>query len=95
MKKCQAYKVTIKRKYSNSVADNVLKQQFNPTHENIVWASDVIYLRTNQGWMYLAVVMDLYSRRVIRWSISKSMTVDLVERALQIAINIRVRLSIN
>ena len=54
-----------------------------------MWAGDVTYLRTNQGWMYLAVVMDLYSRRVVGWSISKRMTVDLVERALQMAINIR------
>ncbi|TEW56083.1 IS3 family transposase [Psychromonas sp. RZ22] len=46
-------------------------------------------MRTNQGWMYLAVVMDLYSRKVIGWSLSKRMTVDLVERALQMAINIR------
>ena len=54
-----------------------------------MWADDVTYLRTNQGWMYLAVVMDLYSRRVIGWSRSKRMTVDLLERALQMAINIR------
>jgi len=85
----QAYKVTTKRKHSDSVADNVLNQQFNPTQANLVWAGDVTYLRTNQGWMYLAIVMDLYSRRVVGWSISKRMTVDLVERALQMAINIR------
>ena len=75
----QAYKVTTKRKHSDSVADNVLNQQFNPTQANLVWAGDVTYSRTNQGWMYLAIVMDLYSRRVVGWSISKRMTVDLVE----------------
>ena len=46
-------------------------------------------MRTNQGLMYLAIVMDLYSLRVVGWSISTRMTVDLVERALQMAINIR------
>jgi len=50
---------------------------------------DVTYLRTNQGWIYSAVVIDLFFRNVIGWSISKRMTVDLVERALQMAINIR------
>ncbi len=44
-----AYKVTTKRKHSDSVADNLLKQQFNPAQENLVWAGDVTYLRTNQG----------------------------------------------
>ena len=85
----QAYKVTTKRKHTDSVADNLLNQQFNPEQANLVWAGDVTYLRTNQGWMYLAVVLDLYSRKVIGWSISKRMTVNLVERALQMAINIR------
>ena len=85
----QAYKVTTKRKHTDSVADNLLGQQFNPKQENLVWAGDVTYLRTNQGWMYLAIVMDLYSRRIIGWSISGRMTVDLVERALQMSINIR------
>ena len=89
VKQRQAYKVTTKRKHSDSVADNLLNQQFNPTQPNLVWAGDVTYLRTHQGWMYLAVVIDLYSRRVVGWSISKRMTVDLVERALQMAINIR------
>jgi len=89
VKQRQAYKVTTKRKHSDSVADNLLNQQFNPTQANRIWAGAVTYLRTNEGWMYLAIVMDLYSRRIIGWSISKRMTVDLVKRALQMAINIR------
>ena len=52
----QAYKVTTKRKHTDSVADNLLNQHFNPKQENLVWAGDVTYLRTNQGWMYLAIV---------------------------------------
>ncbi len=85
----RAYKITTKRKHSDSVADNILKQQFNPTVPNRIWAGDVTYLRTNQGWMYLAVVMDLHSRRIIGWALSDRMTVGLVERALQMAITLR------
>lgn len=50
-----AYKMTTKRKHSDSVADNLLNQNFNPTAANQVWASDVTYLKTGEGWMYLAV----------------------------------------
>ncbi len=60
-----ACKITTMRKHSDAVADNVLQQRFNPCGANKVWASDVTYLRTKQGWMYLAVVMDLYARRII------------------------------
>jgi putative transposase len=84
-----AYKVTTMRKHSHSVADNILDQNFNPKQANQIWAGDVTYLRTAQGWMYLAIVMDLYSRRIIGWSIHKRMTVDLVERAMQMALNLR------
>ena len=85
----QAYKVTTKRKHSDSVADNILNQQFNPKQANQVWAGDVTYLRTREGWMYLAMVMDLSSRRIVGWAISKRMTVALVKRALQMAITLR------
>ena len=85
----QAYKITTKRKHSDSVADNVLSQHFNPPQPNKPWAGDITYLRTNQGWLYLAIVMDFNSRRIIGWSLSKRMTVSLVERALQMAITLR------
>ena len=60
-----AYKVTTKRKHSDRVADNLLNQNFNPVGANQVWAGDITYLRTGEGWMYLAIVMDLYSRRIL------------------------------
>ncbi|TVQ74722.1 MAG: IS3 family transposase, partial [Oceanospirillales bacterium] len=84
-----AYKVTTKRKLSDSVADNLLNQNFNPTGPNQVWAGDVTYCRTGEGWMYLAVVMDLYSRRIVGWHIDKRMTADLVSKALIKAFNLR------
>jgi len=85
----QAYKITTKRKHSDSVADNLLNQNFNPSAANQVWAGDVTYLKTGEGWMYLAVVMDLYSRRIVGWHIDKRMTTSLVNKALIKAYNLR------
>jgi len=84
-----AYKVTTKRKHIDAVADNLLNQNFNPEAPNEVWAGDVTYLKTGEGWMYLAIVMDLYSRRIVGWYIDKRMTSDLVEKALIKAYNLR------
>ena len=84
-----AYKVTTKRKHSDRVADNLLNQHFNPLDPNKVWAGDITYLRTNEGWMYLAVVMDLYSRRIVGWHIDRRMTSALISRALTQAVNLR------
>ena len=84
-----AYKVTTKRKHHHAVADNLLNQNFNPLGKNEVWAGDITYLKTKEGWMYLAVVMDLYSRRIVGWHIDKRMTTDLIYRAMLKAINLR------
>lgn len=85
----QAYRVTTKRKMSDAVEDNLLNQNFNPVAPNEVWAGDVTYLRTADGWMYLAIVMDLYSRRIVGWAVDKHMKQDLVSRALIMAYNLR------
>jgi len=84
-----AYKVTTKRKHSDSVADNLVNMAFDPKQPNTVWAGDVTYLRTREGWCYLAIVMDLHSRKIIGWHISKNMTTELVLKAMQMAINLR------
>jgi putative transposase len=84
-----AYKVTTKRKHSDAVADNLLNMNFNPVGPNQIWAGNASYLKTGEGWLYLAIVMDLYSRRIVGWHISKRMTRDLVEQALIKAHNLR------
>ncbi len=84
-----AYRVTTNRQHSDAVADNLLNQNFNPVADNDVLAGDITYLRTGEGWMYLAIVIDLYSRRIVGWSIDKRMTTNLVKKALIKAVNLR------
>ncbi len=84
-----AYKVTTKRKHSHQVADNLLNQRFTPLFANQHWASDITYLRTGEGWSYLAIVMDLYSRRIVGWAVDKRMTTNLVSKATKMAIYLR------
>ncbi len=84
-----AYKVTTKHKRGDAVAMNLLNQNFNPVAVNKVWAGDITYLKTAEGWMYLAIVMDLYSRRIVGWHIDKRMTTDLISKALMKAVNLR------
>jgi putative transposase len=84
-----AYKVTTKRKDGDEVAANLLNQNFNPVAANEVWAGDITYLKTAEGWMYLAIVMDLFSRRIVGWHIDKRMTTDLICKAMIKAVNLR------
>ena len=84
-----AYKVTTKRKHSDKVASNLLNQNFNPLASDEVWAGDITYLKTAEGWMYLAIVMDSYSRRIVGWQIEKHMTTDLISKALIKAVSLR------
>ena len=84
-----AYKVTTKRKHSDTVAANLLNQNFNPVGQDQIWAGDITYLKTAEGWVYLAVVMDLYSRRIVGWATDKRMTTSLISRAMIMAYNLR------
>ena len=71
------------------VAQNILNRQFNPLKPNLAWTSDITYIRTRTGWLYLAVVMDLYSRKIIGWATSPFMPTELVSRALKMALGHR------
>lgn len=85
----RAYKVTTQRRHSDAVAPNRVNQNFNPTRPNEVWAGDVTYLKTAEGWMYLAIVMDLFSRKIIGWSLDKHMKTTLVADAFKQAYILR------
>ena len=79
------YKVTTDSKHTLPVADNLLARNFTPTAPNRVWTSDITYLWADEGWLYLAIVLDLFNREVVGWSIKPRMTADLVTDALTIA----------
>lgn len=81
--------LTTDSNHQQPVAENLLNRQFNPEQPNQVWGTDITYIWTQQGWLYLAVVIDLYSRRVVGWSLNKTMDTALVIRALMMAINLR------
>ena len=71
------FKVTTQRDPSHPVADNLLEQDFTAEGPNERWASDITYISTRQGWLYLAVVMDLYSRRIIgSWVVGSAGVID-------------------
>jgi len=88
-KGARKYKATTDSKHSLPVAPNLLERQFTVEARNEVWVSDITYLWTRQGWMYLAVIIDLFSRRVVGWSLSERMTADLVCSALDSAVSKR------
>ena len=71
------------------VAPNRLKQDFTATVPNQRWVGDITYLRTGEGWLYLAVILDLYSRKVVGWSLSARLQRDLVMEALRMALGRR------
>ncbi|MEQ1248684.1 IS3 family transposase [Acinetobacter soli] len=68
------------------IAANSLNRQFNPTEPNQLWVTDITYIRTHEGWLYLAVVIDLFSRLVVGWSMKSRITTDLVLDALLMAL---------
>jgi transposase InsO family protein len=71
------------------VADNVLDREFNPARPNAAWSADITYIPTADGWLYLAVVEDLFSRAIIGWAMDATMTSRLVVDALEMAIRRR------
>ncbi|QXH37676.1 IS3 family transposase [Pseudomonas muyukensis] len=70
-------------------AANLLDRRFNPVHPNVRWAGDITYIRAGGRWLYMAVVMDLFSRRIVGWACSKTADTDLSLRALRLAVALR------
>lgn len=79
------YRVTTQSDHKFPVAPDVVQRNFSPATANEVWGADITYIWTYQGWLYLAVVIDLYSRRVVGWSMNDSVNTDLTLDALKMA----------
>lgn len=83
------FRITTHSRHRYPVAADLLQQNFRAEDANHVWTSDITYLWTEEGWLYLAVVLDVYSRLVVGWEVSDRLTRDLVRSALQRAVESR------
>ena len=88
-KTVKKWRATTQSNHRLPVAENTLNRQFAVAQPNRVWAGDITYVWTAEGWLYLAVLLDLYSRAVIGWAMGQRLTVDLAERALTMALGHR------
>jgi transposase InsO family protein len=77
--------VTTDSKHNLPIAPNLLNRDFQPAQPDAVWAGDITYIQTDEGWLYLAAVIDLYSRQVVGWSMQPHMQTSLVTDALRMA----------
>ncbi|MCD1127321.1 MULTISPECIES: IS3 family transposase [Limnobaculum] len=83
------YKMTTNSRHDYPIAPNLLARDFNPFSINIAWVSDITYIKTLEGWLYLATVLDLYSRKIIGWSLSARLKTPLIIDALNMAVKQR------
>jgi transposase InsO family protein len=82
-KRVKKFKVTADSRHNEPVAENVLDRGFRVNEPDKVWVSDITYLRTAEGWLYLAIFLDLFSRMVVGWSMSERITSELVVSAFE------------
>ena len=80
------YRNTTKSEHQKEKSQNILGREFRRQKSNEVWTGDITYIRTQEGWLYLAAVLDIYSRKVIGWQTDKNLNSDLVEKALKNAL---------
>ena len=80
------FKITTNSKHNHPISPNLLQRRFNVLEPDKYWVGDITYIPTSQGWLYLATVIDLYSRQVIGWSMSHRMQAKLVNDALLMAV---------
>lgn len=79
------FKATTDSRHSLPIAPNLLARNFAPEAPNRVWTGDITYIQTGEGWLYLAIVLDLFNREIVGWSIKPRMTADIVTDALTMA----------
>jgi transposase InsO family protein len=83
------FRQTTNSDHAYSIAPNILGRKFEVAGPNQVWVSDITYIETDEGWLYLASTLDLFSRRIIGWAMSERMTASIVVDALEMAIGRR------
>jgi len=88
-KRTRAFKKTTNSNHRLPVAANVLDQDFSATEPDQKWSADISYIKTSEGWLYLAVILDLFSRRAVGWAMSKRTRCDLPMLALEREIALR------
>lgn len=88
-RKRRRYKKPVSKQRLQPVANNILNRAFDVHAKNTVWACDVSYFWTHSGWVHLAIVMDLFSRRIIGWSMSDQINKELTKNALTMALAVR------
>jgi putative transposase len=88
-KQKRRFKTTTKRNRAHPVAPNLLNRDFTAEKPDEKWLADITYIATLEGWLYLATIMDLYTRRIVGWAMAKRMTSDLTIKALEMALGQR------
>jgi putative transposase len=89
VKTTRKFRHTTDSNHNRPVADNLLRREFDPEQPNEAWVSDITYIPTREGWLYLAVVEDLYARKVVGWAMAARMSSRLVVEALTMAVQRR------
>lgn len=85
-KRKRKFKATTDSNHNLPVAENILKQDFTTDSTNEVWVSDISYIDTDEGWLYLATVKDIFNKEIVGWTVSNNMKTDLCMRALDNAV---------
>lgn len=83
------FKATTDSKHNLPINPNILSRNFTATSPNTRWAADITYVATQEGWLYLAVILDLFSRKVVGWAMNSRMTTELIKNALMMALKQR------
>jgi putative transposase len=89
VRKKRRFRITTRSNHRYPVSPNLIQGHFQTERPNLVWVSDITYIKTLEGWLYLSIVMDLYSRKVVGWSLDRNMAVEMVKKALIMAIGRR------
>ena len=80
------FKATTQYKHDGLVADNLLQQRFSAEKTNKIWVSDITFIRTREGWLYLAAILDVFNRQIVGWSIDSKLSHELLADALKKAL---------